>query len=167
MPENKYLEAPSSSAFAKKLYRIRRRCEDKKSPFYKWYGGRGIKCLLKREDIEFLWNRDKADKLKRPSIDRIDNDGNYTLENCRFIELSENVKRSVNEKSLKRSSKDKCIRGHCFTDENTMWVKQVGGTKRTIRVCKKCRAYHYAKWPNREAYHAEYRRKLRDKKNGK
>lgn len=40
------------------------------------------------EDFEYLWNRDKAWLLEKPSIDREDNDGN-----CRFIELSKNSKR--------------------------------------------------------------------------
>jgi hypothetical protein len=37
-----------------------------------------------------MWKRDKAHLLARPSVDRIDNDGNYELSNCRFIELHEN-----------------------------------------------------------------------------
>ena len=31
--------------------------------------------------------------MKRPSIDRIDSKGHYTLENCRYMELRDNVKR--------------------------------------------------------------------------
>lgn len=59
-----------------------------------YYGGKGIKCLLSFEDVMNLWNRDKANLLSRPTIDRIDPNGNYKLENCRFIENSENVRRA-------------------------------------------------------------------------
>jgi hypothetical protein len=31
--------------------------------------------------------------MKEPSIDRIDNDGNYTFDNCRFIELALNKRK--------------------------------------------------------------------------
>lgn len=57
------------------------------------YGARGIKCLITAEEIKKLWFRDKAWLLNKPSIDRIDSNGNYTMENCRFIELDENRRR--------------------------------------------------------------------------
>ena len=42
-------------------------------------------------DVKELWLRDKAWLLKKPTIDRINN-GNYTKDECRFIELVENSK---------------------------------------------------------------------------
>src|SRR5262249_7081390 len=75
------------------LKSINARCLHPGSNGYKRYGGRGIKNLLTLPDLIFMWHRDGAAKMKRPSIDRIDNDGNYTLTNCRFMELSDNIKR--------------------------------------------------------------------------
>ena len=69
------------------------RCNNPKQLGYSSYGGRGIKLLMTLDDFEFLWKRDNASKMKRPSIDRINPDGDYELSNCRFLELSENVKR--------------------------------------------------------------------------
>lgn len=70
------------------------RCNCPSNKRYKNYGGRGIKQLMSKKNFKFLWFRDKAYLLKQASIDRIDNDGNYTLENCRFIEHSKNSGRS-------------------------------------------------------------------------
>ena len=72
------------------LESIKQRCYNPKCERYKNYGGRGIKCYLTQKNIKFLWDRDNAFLLKKPSIDRIDNDGDYTLENCRFMEYKEN-----------------------------------------------------------------------------
>jgi hypothetical protein len=71
-------------------YHIINRCKNLNDKRYKNYGGRGIKCLITTEELKELWFRDVAYKMKNPSIDRIDNDGNYCLENCQFIEMVEN-----------------------------------------------------------------------------
>jgi len=63
------------------------RCLYKKDKKYKYYGGRGIKYIISNDDLKMLWIRDKAYLMQQPSIHRIDNDGNYTYENCQFIEM--------------------------------------------------------------------------------
>lgn len=64
------------------------RCCYTKHHYYK----KGIKKFISPEDVKYMWFRDKAYMLDRPSIDRIDNDGDYTLENCRMVELEENLR---------------------------------------------------------------------------
>ena len=83
------------------LLEIKQRCLNKNNPFYKWYGGRGIKCLITKEELKILWFRDKAWLLEKASIDRKNNDGNYTFKNCRFIELSKNT----TERNIRNDSK--------------------------------------------------------------
>jgi hypothetical protein len=87
------------------LYYIKKRCSITTNHAYKDYGGRGIKCFITQEELKHLWFRDKAYNMKKPSIDRINNDSNYCLENCRYIELSENtIKRNheyFNKKKVK------------------------------------------------------------------
>lgn len=77
--------------WAAKLFQIRGRCENKRSVNYSHYGERGIKCLLTMDDIKMLWFRDKAYLMKIPSIHRINNNGNYEVSNCKFIEMEENA----------------------------------------------------------------------------
>jgi hypothetical protein len=76
-----------------RLNGAKQRCNNPNNKAYKSYGGRGIKVLLTINEIKYLWFRDKAYNLKRPSIDRINNNGNYELSNCRFIELIDNIRR--------------------------------------------------------------------------
>jgi hypothetical protein len=70
---------------------IKDRCNNINNKQYKNYGERVIKCLITEEELKFLWFRDKAYEMKKPSIDRKDNNGNYCLENCQYIELSINA----------------------------------------------------------------------------
>lgn len=81
-----------------KTYRsICSRCHS--NPFYK---NKGIKAKIGVVDLKKLWIRDEAFNMKHPSIDRIDRNGDYTFENCRFIELSENLKLRAFETIIKK-----------------------------------------------------------------
>lgn len=84
------------------------RCNNKKNMKY---GGRGISCLITLKELGKLYERDKASLMLRPSIDRINSNGNYSYENCRFLELSENSKSFLGRKRMD-SSKIKIGKSH-------------------------------------------------------
>ncbi len=75
-------------------YGIKQRCTNPNQSNYKYYGLKGIKCLITIEEIKFLWFRDKAYLMDKPSIDRENNDGHYILSNCRFIEMIKNISKA-------------------------------------------------------------------------
>jgi hypothetical protein len=77
---------------------INKRCNNPKSDNYSWYGGKGIKNYLTFDDLKFLWERDDAANMKRPSIDRLKSQDNYHRDNCRFIEHSDNCARARRER---------------------------------------------------------------------
>lgn len=87
----------------------KQRCENPKINDYESYGGRGIRFLITADELKSLWARDKASKMSRPSIDRINSDGPYSLENCRFVELSDNARAGAILGNLKR---EKCAERH-------------------------------------------------------
>ncbi len=79
----------------------KQRCNNPNIINYKNYGGRRIKFSMTMEDFKFLWFRDKAYNMKKPTIDRKDNDGNYELSNCQFIELADNIKKQYIDRKKK------------------------------------------------------------------
>lgn len=69
---------------------MRSRCLDKNNPAWKYYGGRGIKICKRWEKFEnFLL--DMGEKPKSLSLDRKNNNGNYTPKNCRWATARQQV----------------------------------------------------------------------------
>jgi hypothetical protein len=86
---------------------IRRRCENIHSEHYKYYGGKGIKNLLTKDDLKILWFRDKAYLMKKPSISRRDHNKNYTVRNSFYEELSDNCRKVQLGKPRSEATKEK------------------------------------------------------------
>ena len=122
--------------FQRRLADIRARCGNPKHIMFKYYGGRGIQCLITWRDIRDLWKRDDADHMKKPTIDRIDNDSSYIFDNCRYIEAFENTRRGNSVTSI-NARKTECKHGHLFTEKNTIiHITKKHSRHRNCRCCK-------------------------------
>lgn len=74
------------------------RCYNPESKSYKSYGGKGVKiCEEWANNTEkfsewYTENSAKASQDDTPSVDRIDENGDYSPDNCRIIPASENAR---------------------------------------------------------------------------
>lgn len=76
-----------------------RRCVNQKHFAYKRYGGRGISVCNEWEDVSIFYNWAINNGYEDGyQLDRVDNDGNYCPENCRFVTQKENMRNNSQTK---------------------------------------------------------------------
>ena len=82
---------------------MKHRCYNKNNKAYKYYGGRGIIVCNRWRDSFIAFYTDMGLKpFPKAQIDRIDNNGDYELGNCRWTTALENMRnRSFNKLSMK------------------------------------------------------------------
>ena len=92
---------------------LRRRCNTKTCKAYKNYGGRGIKVCKEWDSFKtFLLDMDPK-PFDDSTIDRIDVNGNYHKENCRWVSRKiQNVNRR-NVKQIFYLNETKCLTEWC------------------------------------------------------
>ena len=78
-----------------------RRCSDKNSISYPRYGGRGISVCKRWVDDENAFFKDMGKRPDGTSLDRIDNNGDYSPSNCKW---STHAEQSQNTRETKLTS---------------------------------------------------------------
>jgi len=78
---------------------MKARCLNPNNPKYHRYGGRGIKVCEEWMDIKNFSEWALSNGWKQGlTLDRINNDGNYCPENCRWVSVCENSRKKSTTK---------------------------------------------------------------------
>lgn len=99
-------------------HHMRHRCYNPNYQTYKWYGARGIKmCDRWLNNCEAFYE-DVGDRPSdKHSIDRIDNDGDYTPDNCRWCTQDQQIRNKRGINMITHNGETKCL---------TDWAKDIG-----------------------------------------
>ena len=122
---------------------MRHRCSNQDTPAYKNYGGRGIKVCDEWDDffVFYKWSL-RNNYNESLSIDRLDNDGDYSPSNCQWANM-------ISQSRNKRSSVK--FKGECAIDASYRlggkrslvtarlrggWSKEEAFTKPVLKITK-------------------------------
>lgn len=102
-----------------------RRCDNKTQDSYKIYGARGIKVCDEWKTFVGFYNDMGTSYKDGLSIDRINSDGNYCKENCRWATAKEQARNRCSNKLLTFNDQTKSL---------AEWAELTGQTYSTIKL---------------------------------
>lgn len=112
---------------------MKSRCYNPKSAGYQNWGGRGIKVCDEWLKFEGFYRDMYASFSDGLEIERINNDGNYDMENCRWATIKEQARNKRTNKFITIGNSTKTV---------SEWIEVSGLKSSTFRQ----RLYVY-KWP--------------------
>lgn len=92
---------------------MRQRCNNPSSESFKWYGGRGIKVCDRWNQSFECFLTDMGVCPPELSIERINNDGNYCPENCRWETRSVQARNTSRNRLVELRGETKCMMEWC------------------------------------------------------
>jgi len=79
---------------------MRQRCNNPNAANYAQYGGRGVKCCPQWAQFSRFYSDMGDPPSSRHTLDRINNDGDYTPENCRWGSVEEQQNNRRNSRKI-------------------------------------------------------------------
>ena len=116
---------------------MRRRCSDEKFEGYEYYGGRGISVVDRWKDFE-NFKEDMYESYvshtelfgnQNTTIDRIDVNGDYCLENCRWATYE-----TQNRNTRIREDSRTGVKGVCYVERDKKYTAYISVNKKFINL---------------------------------
>ena len=104
---------------------MRRRCDNPNTNFFKNYGGRGIRVCEEwdKDSLAFIhWALDNGWE-QGLTLDRIDNNGDYCPENCRWISRAEQLLNRRNNRIMTLNGRSQTMKE---------WARELGINPQTL-----------------------------------
>lgn len=118
-----YKHGMNGTSFYSRWRAILQRCNNKKHKQYKDYGARGIKNEwisfeeFKKDMYDSFQSHIEKNGESQTRIERIDNNGNYNKQNCRWATCKEQMRNTRNNHMITYKGKTQCM---------TDWAKDLG-----------------------------------------
>lgn len=115
---------------------MKQRCQNPKCQAYHNYGARGITVCDEWQEFEPFLEWALANGYEKGlDLDRIDNDGNYAPDNCRWITRRENV-------NNRRKTAYITVNGERLPE--SIWADRIGAPRGTVKNWRAKRGCKYA-----------------------